>query len=113
MKSESNTVAERVPVACNLSAMSAEQRERHIVLLQQLRSGVEATVELCDGYAFSFSADAELFMAAAEFITLESLCCSFFKFVLEFSHGSGNFTLTLVGPTEAKPIILSALGRQY
>ena len=100
---------EPAPVACNLNAMTQAQRERHIVVLNQLRKLVEQISELPDGYAFIYPVEAGLFMAAAEFVTLESLCCSFFKFRLEFERGNGSFTLTLSGPPESKPIMLAAL----
>ena len=103
------TTNDDCPVACNLNGMTAEQRERHIALLQLLRGSVEQTTELPAGYEFRYAGGADTFMAAAEFITLESLCCSFFHFCLEQEPTDSAITIRITGPVEAKPIIVAAL----
>lgn len=98
------------PVACNLGAMSPEQRTRHRSILTQLRTALHDVVEQPDGYSFRYPARPELFMALAEFITLESLCCSFFRFVLEKGPAEGDVWLRVSGPEGTGIIIKSALG---
>jgi hypothetical protein len=70
-------------LACKLDALNGEQRERHQALWQQLQGSAAGNRELPDGYAFGFSMDNTLFVNAAEYITLERLCCPF----LHFSRG--------------------------
>jgi hypothetical protein len=103
------TAAEPSPLACNMGAMTPVQRQHHDKIGKQLRKAVKEVKELPDGYAFRFPADPALFLAAAEFITLESRCCSFYNFGLEMEHSGGPMWLRVTGSKEAKPIIKAFL----
>ena len=96
-------------MACNLGAMTPEQRQRHDRIGKQLRKATKQVKELPDGYAFRYASDPSLFMAAAEFITLESRCCSFYKFSLEKESGEGAMWLRVTGPKEEKAFIKPVL----
>jgi hypothetical protein len=65
------------PIACNLTALNAEQRARRQALAQQMHAATQEICELPDGYAFRFSTDPALCLTVAEFMTLERLCCPF------------------------------------
>jgi hypothetical protein len=67
-------------LACNLFAMSAEQRALYPSLRQTLNENVIETRELPNGYAFRHPID--LLLTAAQWIDLERLCCPFFKFAI-------------------------------
>lgn len=96
-------------LACSLGAMTPAQRQRHDRLGNQIRKAVKQVKELPDGYAFRFTHDPAVFVEAAEFITLESRCCSFFHFTLEKEPDDGPVWLRVTGPKEAKTFIKHAL----
>jgi hypothetical protein len=87
----------QTPPACMLSARTREQRERRATLVQRLERACEETRELPTGYAFRLAPEPAVIMAAAEFITLERLCCPFFAFALEVGAEGGPFWLRITG----------------
>src|SRR4051812_32309267 len=95
-------------IACNLTAMTPSQRQRHEEILTYLRGAVKEVEELLDGYAFRYEPNPDLVMVAAEFITLESQCCPFFSFALGVGSGNGPVWLRVTGPEEAKSFIQKA-----
>lgn len=86
-------------IACNLAAMTENQRERYEKIRQRIQSQVQEFAELPDGYALRFPGGAATCLILAEFITLERLCCPFLTFNLEVS-------------TEEEPIWLRLTGRE-
>jgi hypothetical protein len=66
--------------ACNLKALTPEQRTRHAKLTRDLLAGVWERRELPDGYAFRVHA---ALSDVGEWIALERKCCPFFRFRLE------------------------------
>jgi len=98
------------PLVCDLSALDTAQRERHQANTRQLFGSVKQIEELPDGYAFYWSAEAGTILNAAEFITLERLCCPFFDFALEIKSKGGPLRLTLTGRKGVKQFILAELG---
>ena len=97
------------PIACNLTTMTPAQRQHYREIKTCLRSAAQEVEELPDGYAFRYAADPALILAAAEFITLESRCCPFFRFVLDILPDGGPLWLRVTGPEEAKLFIKEAL----
>ena len=96
-------------LVCNLSAMSAEQRIRHEEVMRQFFAEViQETLELPDGLAFR--SDSANLMLAAEFISLERLCCTFFNFSLTIDAASSAFWLSIRGPEGVKAILQSGFG---
>jgi len=96
--------------ACNMSAMSPEQRARHKVIVSELLGAVLDTRELSDGYAARFAADPSLVMLVAEFIALEHLCCPFFTLGLKAEPDRGPLWLKITGPEGIKPFIRAEFG---
>ena len=80
-----------VPVACNWTALTAEQQVRQRSLRGQLRADVEEVRELADGYAFRHSPDGAVLLAIAEFVANERLCCPFFELVSRSNATAGLF----------------------
>ena len=99
------------PIACSLTAMTAEQRRRHTHLREQMQKGVKEIKELPDGYAFRFAADAKTVVSLAEFISLERLCCPFFKFELAVDGGDSPAWLRLTGGEGVKEFLQTAFIR--
>jgi hypothetical protein len=101
---------DNVPViACDLSALSAEQRERRQALAAQIRRAAEEVVELADGFAFLLPAEPEPCLTIAEFITLERRCCPFIRFVLEVEPESGPIWLRMTGRERVKQFLRDQL----
>jgi hypothetical protein len=96
-------------LACNLDALDGEQRKQHQAIWQQLQGAAAGSRELPDGYAFGFSMDNGLFVKAAEYITLERLCCRFFHFALELEPEEETFWLKLAGGEEVKAFLASMI----
>ncbi len=74
-----------VPFACDLSRLSAGQRAREKVLLQEFKILCEHHEETGLGWRFYVNADPEVLSTMGEFLALERLCCPFLEFHLEVS----------------------------
>ena len=69
--------------ACNLKALTPEQRTRHAKLSRDLLAGVTERRDLPDGYAFRIHA---ALSDVGEWIAAERKCCPFFRFRLDVSE---------------------------
>ena len=79
----------------------------------QWRTGVQESRELPDGYALRIPSDAGAVMAAAEWITLDRLCCPFLSYTLEIEREGGPVWLRLTGRPGVKEFIQAvARGRR-
>ncbi len=91
-------------LACDLTAIDADQREAHQVLGRRLvHELAQETQELPEGYAFRFAA--ELYPQVVQFVANERLCCPFFRFAIEVTPGRGPIWLRITGPDEAKRML--------
>ena len=95
------------PLACNLAAMDPSRRDRHHFLIQQWTRAIQDVQELPDGYAFRFELDDSLWVALAEYITLERRCCPFLEFTLKLDPKGGPIRLLLTGCEGVKELIRS------
>ena len=100
------------PLICDLSALDSAQRARHQANTGQLFGSVEEIEELADGYAFRLPAEAATLVKAAEFMTLERLCCPFFNFALELEREGGPLWLKMTGREGVKQFLLAEVGLQ-
>src|SRR6266566_1490322 len=71
------------PLACNMKAISAARRPRYNDLVKRLRIAVTYRSELSDGYAYKLDTKKITLPEAAEWITMERLCCPFLAFQLD------------------------------
>jgi hypothetical protein len=95
---------QEIPIACDLTAIPADEREAHEMLAKQLFfETVSERQELADGYAFGFRADQYPLVTA--FIANERLCCPFFRFMLEVTPAQGPLWLRLTGGHGVKEFI--------
>jgi len=99
-----------VPLACDLSALTDGQWERHRELYGRLRTDVKEVRELEDGYAFRHSADGDVLLAIAQFVAYERLCCPFFEFEISVGRGGGPVWLRMSGEGEAKRVLEAEMG---
>lgn len=91
--------------ACNMAALDAEEKTRVLDLLEELKAKRLEVKEMPNGFAFRYAMDADTFLQAAEFITLERRCCSFFEFELSIEKEGGAMWLRLKGPEGVKDFI--------
>lgn len=105
------TNAEQKPVfACNMLALDATARKRHIEVTKQLRADMKETRELSDGYAFRFQSDQAKILLVSEFIVRERLCCPFFTFEIVIEPEDGPLWMRLRGAEGVKEFIRLEFG---
>ncbi len=90
--------------ACNMSALSPEQRSRHRELAEQLRSALVQAHELKNGYDFQFRPGAEVYDALFRLTPLEHACCPFFTINIRLEP-AGNLFWQLTGAEGVKQFI--------
>ena len=93
------------PIACDMSVLSLDQRERHLATSRELFSSLQAIQELSNGYEFRLPDEANTIVKAAEFISLEKLCCPFLNFELDVKAENGPLWLRLTGREGIKEFI--------
>jgi hypothetical protein len=93
--------------ACELGVFDAAQQQRHDDLQRRFAAVVEERRALPNGFAFRLHADAETFVGAAEWITLDRLCCPFMEFRLEWKGGES--WLSITGGDGVKEMLAAAL----
>lgn len=94
--------------ACNMNAISPEQRPAHQQLAEQLFRSKRAIYEMSNGYRFEFSA--EWLIPLAQFVSLERLCCPFFDFAIQVNANSDTLSLQLMGTEGVKAFIQAEFG---
>ena len=102
------------PIECDLSGINIHLRRRYEALRVEMRTAVQEARELPDGYAIRFPSEGSIFLAIAEWITLERLCCPFLRFALEMDSEGGPTWLRLTGREGVKEFLraeLAARGR--
>lgn len=92
--------------ACDMNALTPNQRRRHSELATMLRPEVIEFVDLPNGYSARFGSNLD--QEIAEFRKLELLCCPFFDLELSQFHGAS--VLAITGSGEIKPFIRAEFG---
>jgi len=100
------------PIACNLFGLTEQQRRRQQELRKLLFDSGQEVRELPDGYAIGLAATAANILAAAEFVTLERVCCPFFRFELAVGGEAEPLWLRLTGGKDVKEFLKSELVRK-
>ena len=111
VKTETSSMPNQ-PIACNPFGLTEQQRKRQQELRTLLFEAGREVRELPDGYAIGFPATAANILAAAEFVTLERLCCSFFKFEIAVGRTEEPLWLRLTGGKDVKEFLKSELLRK-
>jgi len=94
-----------IPIACDMQAISAEQREPHEERSRSLFAVVQAVQELPDGYALRLSEDTPTLTNAILFLANERRCCPFFRFTLDLEPEQGPIWLSITGGEEVKAFL--------
>ena len=99
-----NKAHEQSPIACDMSVLSPAQRERHLATSRELFASLKEMRELANGYEFRVEGP-NVIVQAAEFISLEKLCCPFLHFGIEVEAESGSVWLRLSGREGVKAFV--------
>jgi hypothetical protein len=99
------------PFACDLSALSADERARRSELGRRLADAVVERRELDNGYALRIEPGRVTLAEIGEWISLEQRCCRFLDFRLELAREGGAVWLSLTGEPAAKEFLRAELGR--
>ena len=94
--------------ACNLSALTTDERGEHDTLAKDLFAAVEQRKEFTTGYAFRLPA--ERWADAARWSELERKCCPFIAFELNAAADKGPVWLTVSGRTGVKAFMKQEFG---
>ena len=101
------------PFACDMTALSSEQRTRHHELATLLQSSLATIRELPDGYDFEFSWTPEMYKMLAEITPLEHACCPFFDIGIRLEGESNKLCWRLTGREGIKPFIRAEFGAWF
>ena len=92
-----------------LGVFDSERKQRYETLTGEFVSQVEEMKELDDGYAFRVSSESASIVRLAEWISLERLCCAFFRFALKVEPEGGPVWLSLTGGPGVKELLRSEI----
>jgi hypothetical protein len=94
-----------IPFACNLKALTPQERVQGKKLNDQLMSAVVSVRERNDGYALQVDTKTVSVVEVAQWVDLERKCCRFFDFQLDLHGEDGGLWLSLKGPEGVKQFI--------
>jgi hypothetical protein len=85
-----------IPLACDMSAIPASERQAHNDLTRHLMAAANAIQDLPDGLALRLPA--ETYDVVSRFVEYERRCCPFLTFSLTVAANRGPLELHLTGP---------------
>jgi hypothetical protein len=94
-------------IACNLGALSAQEREHRAALARALVEQAESR-ELSDGYALRLAGVDSLARESLDWLLLERRCCPFLRLELELEPDDGALWLRLRGGEGVKEFLAAA-----
>jgi hypothetical protein len=94
-------------VACKPAGIPAELKHRWMEVGKQICGAVEELQELPDGYACRLPGDAATLVRAAEYVTLDRLCCTFVRWELTAEPNGGPLWMRITGPAGTKELARS------
>jgi hypothetical protein len=104
------SMTETTDFYCNLKALSAKERVRHMQLTFEIERARVETIELANGFAFRFQDGAVSLTELAEWVSAERKCCPFFDFEIELQGHNGPLWLKLRGKDGVKAFMRSEFG---
>ena len=93
------------PIACNMRALTSEQRKQLEKLGEHVISAITTSRELSDGYAFRVDPAKASLMDVAEWLDLWRRCCPFYEFQIDFHAADANIWLSVTGRPGVKEYI--------
>jgi hypothetical protein len=98
--------AETVPrIACNLKALTPEQRKQLGQIGRHVISAISTSRELNDGYAFGIEPAKASVVDVARWLHLWRRCCPFYEFQIDFHAADGTVWLSVKGRPGVKEYI--------
>jgi hypothetical protein len=104
MLTDQTTQSEAI-IACTPDAIPADKRERWMEIGMQVYAAVEEVRELPDGYACRLPSDADMLLKAAEYVSLDRLCCAFVRWALVIEPNDGPLWLHITGAEGTKELM--------
>jgi len=101
-----STLSAETPLACNLKALTPEERKAHKQRGERLFPAAKVAL-IASGY--SLELPAALWLEAAQWVELERKCCPFLQFQLESEAESGTVVLRLTGRPGVKEFLAEEL----
>ncbi len=102
-----------LPIACSLTALSAQERHREGELLELHLASIRERKERADGYSYRYPEDPALFAQMAELVSLEHRCCPFLDFRLEWAGAESTPWLHITGGARVKPFVDETFGTPH
>lgn len=99
------TELKQSPLACDMTAIPADQRPMHLATSRELFSRIEEFREPPDGYQFRLADGPDLLTKLGEFVSRERLCCPFLRFAVEVEAEGGPVWLRLSGRAGVKAFV--------
>jgi hypothetical protein len=99
--------------ACDLTALTPDEREHHIAHSAELFGAVPEGRELTDGFALRAPDGPDTLATlvnVADFIALDRRCCPFFRFAVVVEPYGGPIWLHITGEPGIKPVLAAELG---
>jgi hypothetical protein len=93
------------PIACNLKALTSEQRKQLDQVGEHVISAITSARELSDGYAFRVDPHQASLMDVAQWLDLWRWCCPFYEFQIDFHAADGSIWLSVKGRPGVKEYI--------
>jgi hypothetical protein len=94
-----------VPIACNLGALSPEERTRRSELAVRVREAAHGISELPTGFSVELGTDDGVLRDALELCLLERRCCPFLELALRLEPAEGPVSLRISGPSGVKEFL--------
>jgi hypothetical protein len=95
-------------LACDLGALTADERTRRSALASRVTAGFREVRETPDGYAARLDPGPGLVRDAFEWAVLEHRCCPFLRLELRFEPVPGPVWLTFGGEPGVKEFLAAA-----
>jgi uncharacterized protein len=97
------------PLACNLEALTTEERAYRAELCDRLKAACQSTEPLDDGYSLRLPRETTLARDALEFAMLERRCCPFIRIGIVLEPEVESMRLELRGGEDVKRFLEVAL----
>lgn len=94
-----------VPLACDLTVFSSNERREHKKLGDLLFAEVKRIVENTDGFTLVFDQNAKLEKRITSWLAKEKQCCPFFSFQITREDAPALLMLRISGPQGAKDVL--------
>jgi hypothetical protein len=93
------------PIACNMKALTSEQRKQLSQIGQHVISAISTSRELKDGYAFRVEPAKASLIDVAQWLDLWRRCCPFYEFQIDLHAADGSVWLSVTGRPGVKEYI--------